>query len=102
MPRGGKRKGTGRPKISGENREPTKTVRVPLSFAEKIPELLKKHQEENSLEDLRLPAKAQEECLPLASLASTRAGKPLTNLSALITTPMTILSLISRPHESSP
>jgi hypothetical protein len=69
MPRGGKRKGTGRPKISGENREPTKTVRVPLSFAEKIPELLKKHQEENSIEDLQLPAKAHEECLPLEGLA---------------------------------
>ena len=69
MPRGGKRKGTGRPKSSGENREPTKTVRVPLSFAEKIPELLKKHQEENSFEDLQLPAKVHEECLPLEGLA---------------------------------
>lgn len=69
MPRGGKRRGTGRPKSSGENREPTKTVRVPLSFAEKIPELLKQHQEENSVEDLKLPAKAHEECLPLEGLA---------------------------------
>lgn len=69
MPRGGKRKGTGRPKSSGESREPTKTVRVPLSFAEKIPELLKQHQEENSVEDLKLPAKAHEECLPLEGLA---------------------------------
>jgi hypothetical protein len=69
MPRGGKRKGTGRPKSSVESREPTKTVRVPLSFAEKIPELLKQHQEENSVEDLKLPAKAHEECLPLEGLA---------------------------------
>ncbi|NJK29275.1 MAG: restriction endonuclease [Acaryochloris sp. RU_4_1] len=69
MPRGGKRKGTGRPKGSGENREPTKTVRVPLSFAEKIPELLKQYQEKNSIEDLKLPAKAHEECLPLEGLA---------------------------------
>lgn len=69
MPRGGKRKGTGRPKSSGESREPTKTVRVPLSFAEKIPELLKQHQEEHSVEDLKLPAKAQEDCLPLEGLA---------------------------------
>jgi hypothetical protein len=69
MPRGGKRKGTGRPKSGGESREPTKTVRVPLSFAEKIPELLKQHQEENSVEDLKLPAKAHEECLPLEGLA---------------------------------
>lgn len=69
MPRGGKRKGTGRPKRSGESREPTKTVRVPLSFAEKIPELLKQHQEEHSVEDLKLPAKAHEECLPLEGLA---------------------------------
>lgn len=69
MARGGKRKGTGRPAGSGERREPTKTVRVPLSFAEKIPELLKKHQEENSFEDLQLPAKAHEDCLPLERLA---------------------------------
>lgn len=69
MARGGKRKGTGRPRSSGENREPTKTVRVPLSFAEKIPELLKQHQEDNFVEDLQLPAKAHEECLPLEGLA---------------------------------
>ncbi len=69
MPRGGKRKGTGRPKGSSENREPTKTVRVPLSFAEKIPELLEKHQKENSFEDLQLPGKVHEECLPLEGLA---------------------------------
>jgi hypothetical protein len=68
MPRGGKRKGTGRPSSSGENREPTKTVRVPLSFAERIPELLKQHQEENSSEDSQLPAKAHEKFLPLAGL----------------------------------
>jgi len=69
MSRGGKRKGTGRPKSSAENREPTKTVGVPMSFAEKIPGLLKKHQEENSVEDLQLPAKAHEECLPFEGLA---------------------------------
>jgi hypothetical protein len=69
MPRGGKRKGTGRPKGSGESREPTKTVRVPLSFAEKIPELLAKHHKENSFEDLQLPSKVHEECLPLEGLA---------------------------------
>jgi hypothetical protein len=69
MPRGGKRKGTGRPKGSSESQEPTKTVRVPLSFAEKIPELLKQHQEENSFEDLQIPRKVHEECLPLEKLA---------------------------------
>jgi hypothetical protein len=68
MPRGGKRKGTGRPSSSGRNREPTKTVRVPLSFAEKIPELLKKYQEEDSHEDFQLPARVHEEYLPLERL----------------------------------
>ena len=67
MPSGGKRKGTGRPKGSGENREPTKTVRVPLSFAEKIPALLKEHQVENSFEDLQLPARSHEEYLSFES-----------------------------------
>jgi hypothetical protein len=69
MPRGGKRRGTGRPKGGGERREPTKTVRVPVSFAEKIPELLKKHQEQESSDDLQLPGKQHEERLPLESLA---------------------------------
>ncbi|MCA2736674.1 restriction endonuclease [Microcystis sp. M158S2] len=66
MARGGKRKGTGRPKASSE---PTKTVRVPISFAEKIPELLQQYQEENSFDDLQLPSKRDENLLPLASLA---------------------------------
>lgn len=66
MTRGGKRKGTGRPKASSE---PTKTVRVPISFAEKIPELLQRYQEENSFDDLQLPSKRDENLLPLASLA---------------------------------
>ena len=68
MSRGGKRKGTGRPK-SNESIEPTKTVRVPIGFAEKIPELLKQYQEENSFDNLQLPSKKHEELLPLASLA---------------------------------
>ena len=66
MARGGKRKGTGRPKASSE---PTKTVRVPISFAEKIPELLQQYQEENSFDVLQLPSKRDENLLPLASLA---------------------------------
>ena len=66
MTRGGKRKGTGRPKASSE---PTKTVRVPISFAEKIPELLQRYQEENSIDDLQLPSKRDENLLPLANLA---------------------------------
>ena len=66
MTRGGKRKGTGRPKASSE---PTKTVRVPISFAEKIPELLQQYQEENSFGDLQLPSKRDENLLPLGSLA---------------------------------
>jgi hypothetical protein len=69
MARGGKRKGAGRPNSGGGNRESTKTVRVPLSFAEKIPELLKKHQEENFHEDFQLPAKVREKYLPLERLA---------------------------------
>ena len=69
MTRGGKRKGTGRPKASSESKEPTKTVRVPIGFAEKIPELLKQYQEENSFDDLQLPSKRDENLLPLASLA---------------------------------
>jgi hypothetical protein len=69
MPRGGKRTGTGRPKSGGENSEPTKTVRVPLSFAEKIPELLKEHQAQHSTGGHQLPAKATETYLPLESLA---------------------------------
>jgi hypothetical protein len=66
MARGGKRKGTGRPKASSE---PTKTVRVPISFAEKIPELLQQYQEENSFDNLQLPSKRDENLLPLAGLA---------------------------------
>jgi hypothetical protein len=69
MALGGKRKGAGRPNSGGGNRESTKTVRVPLSFAEKIPELLKKHKEENFHEDFQLPAKVHEEYLPLERLA---------------------------------
>ncbi len=68
MPRGGKRQGTGRPKNSGKAGEPTKTVRVPVSFAEKIPDLLKQHQEENFDENLQLPAKVREKYLPLEGL----------------------------------
>lgn len=41
MPRGGKRPGAGRKPWGGKFGEETKTVRLPISVAEKLPELIK-------------------------------------------------------------
>jgi len=42
MPRGGKRKGAGRPKNSGKYKEPTKPVRIPVSLIDKVKSFINK------------------------------------------------------------
>lgn len=51
MPRGGKRKGAGRPKNSGKFGEPTKAVRLPVSKIDRIMQMLEQEVLESEAPD---------------------------------------------------
>lgn len=74
MPRGGKRSGSGRPKGSGKYSEPTRAIRLPISWIEQIEQWQARSQEQ-SVESVLRPLRSLKCALPMY-MDAVAAGTP--------------------------
>ncbi|WP_404788478.1 LexA family protein [Altericista sp. CCNU0014] len=74
MPRGGTRSGSGRPKGSGKYKEPTRAIRLPVSWIEQI-EQMQARSQEPTVEAILRPMRTAKCALPFY-LVAVAAGMP--------------------------
>ncbi len=68
MPRGGKRKGAGRPKGTGKFGEPTKAVRLPISMIDDVLEFIKRKKKAKARRQEEQAIKAEKRTKGLCAL----------------------------------